>query len=284
LLFLFRFAMNSETLIVTGADAAHFANLRVLIGSWAAHLPSWPLSVCDYGLLADQKRELFHWANLRILPPPAPITHPWQGKSLIGGFLRGEARAWSNLMWIDADAFFASAVPPLGPLMAGYDLLIDAHVQSVGEITQDCNLAPLELRKDDAYFSAGWWVARRGCLLENYAVLCAKVQGQGNLWEGDAFVAAIYREKLKIRTVCGSVWHARGKTSLSTCEVRGLEVLHAGQPIYVVHANAGYAVRPDGRRVLARPELAAVQDHYELFYQERVAELSSGSPNPKAGR
>jgi hypothetical protein len=267
--------MNSTTLIVTGADAAHFANLRVLVGSWAAHLPHWPMAICDYGLAAEQIAELGRFPGLEILRVDAAISHPWRGKSLIGRFLQSETRPWTELMWIDADALIAHGMPSIGPLIAGYDLLLDAHVQSVGEIVHDCNLTPLGLRRDDAYFSAGWWIARRGCLLENYDRLCARVEGQGNLWEGDAFVAAIYLEKLKLRTVSGSVWHCRGKTSLHTCEVRGVEVFHSGQPIYVVHANDGYTVRADGRRVFKRPELAAVQDHYETIYRQK---LSDGTP------
>jgi hypothetical protein len=191
---------------------------------------------------------------------------------LIGRFLRGAAIPWDILMWIDADALFASPVPELAPLLAGYDMIIDAHVQSVGEIVHDCNLAPLGLRKDDAYFSAGWWVARRGCLLDSYERFTAAVQGRGNLWECDAFVAAVYTEKLKIRPVCGGVWHSRGKTSLFSCEVRGLQPFHAGQPVYVLHANDGYTVRSDGRRILARPELAAIQDHYEDVFRRAIME------------
>lgn len=259
--------MNNGTLLVTGADAAHFANLRVLVGSWRANLADWPLAVCDYGLTADQTRQLREWEGLTVLPPPEPIGHGWLGKALIGRFLAAYDRPWSQLSWIDADALFAHRLPALEPLLEGYDMILDAHVQSVGEIVHEANLAVLPLRRDDAYFAAGWWVARRGVLLQNYERFCRQVQGQGNLWEGDAFVAAIYHERLKIRTVCGSVWHARGKTSLHSCEVRGIEPFHAGQPIYVLHANDGYTVRADGRRVFRRPELAAIQDHYESVYR-----------------
>jgi hypothetical protein len=259
--------MHDGTILVTGADRRHFANLRVLVGSWWRHQRAAPLKVCDYGLELEQAAELSRWPGVSVLPAPAPITHGWQGKSLIGRFLSQSNTTWERLVWMDADALLAHAFPPLAPLLEGYDLLIDAHVQSVGEIVEACNLAVLPLRRDDAYFAAGWWVARRGVLLDNYERFCAQVQGQGNLWEGDAFVAAIYHEKLKIRTVNGSVWHARGKTSLPTCEVRGLEPFHAGQPIHVLHANDGYTVRADGRRVFNRPELAAIQDYYEGVYR-----------------
>jgi hypothetical protein len=264
-------ASRAQTLIVTGADADHFANLRVLIGSWWSHLRERPLAVCDFGLSAAQREELGRIPGLVVLPPPMPIAHPWQGKSLIGRFIASVRAPWEILMWIDADALFASPLPPLADLIEGYDMILDAHVQSVGEIVHDCNLTALGLRKDDAYFSAGCWIARRGCLLETYERLTKEVQGDGNLWECDAFVAAIYREKLRIRTVNGGIWHARGKTSLHTCEVRGLQAFHAGQPIYVLHANDGYTVRADGRRVFKRPELAAIQDHYERVYQDALA-------------
>jgi len=263
--------MSTVTLIATGADSDHFANLRVLVGSWWTHVRDWPLAICDYGLTAEQCLELGRFPGLSVLTIAQTIEHPWQGKSLLGKFLESELRSWGNVMWIDADALFASRPPDIAPLLNGYDLLLDAHVQSIGEITHECNLAPLGLRPDDAYFSAGWWVARRGCLLINYERLCALVQGQGNLWEGDAFVAAIYQEKLKLRTVAGGVWHSRGKTSLHTCEAQGLSVRHAGQPIYVLHANDGYSVRSDGRRVFNRPELALLQDHYERVYREAAA-------------
>lgn len=173
-------------------------------------------------------------------------------------------------MWLDADALFANPLPDLEPLLEGYDMILDAHVMSVGEIAHACNREALSLRADDAYYAAGWWVARRGCLLENYEKFTRLVMGQGNLWEGDAFVAAIYRERLKIRNVCGAIWHSRGITSLNTCQVEGIIPRHAGQPIYVVHANASYSVNPDGRRVFNRPELARIQAHYESLYAERL--------------
>ncbi len=263
-------AADPSLLIVTGADAAHFANLRVLVGSWLVNMHHVPLAVCDFGLSSEQTQQLKKLRGLNILACPIKVTHPWQGKSLIGRFLESTGVPWKILMWIDADAFFTHPLPPLGPLLDGYDMVLDAHVQSVGEIAQDGNQQALRLRKDDAYFSAGCWIARCGCLLATYERLTAAVQGQGNLWECDAFVASIYQEKLKIRTVSGSIWHSRGKTSLQTCDVRDLQPLHAGQPILVMHANDDYTVRADGRRVLKRPELARVQDHYEAMYLSSV--------------
>jgi len=261
---------DPSTLIVTGADAAHFANLRVLVGSWLANMHHQSLAVCDFGLLPEQIHELKSFPGLELLTIPAKIIHPWQGKSLIGRFLESTRIPWEIVMWIDADAFFVHPLPPLAPLLNGYDMILDAHVQSVGEIVAECNLSALQLRKDDAYFSAGWWVSRRGCLLGTYEALTASVQYQGNLWECDAFVAAIYKEKLKARTVSGAIWHSRGKTSLHTCEVRGVQPFHCGSPVYVMHANDGYTVRADGRRVLNRPELARIQDHYEAEYRRSV--------------
>jgi hypothetical protein len=260
-------------IITTGTDALHFSNLRILVGSWAAHMHRFPLAVCDYGMTEAQIAELRQWPGIEVLPVDEAVTHPWLGKALLGKFLRASNIPWQVLMWLDADACFTHPLPDIPPLLDGYDMLLDAHVQSVGEITHACNREALALRTDDAYYAAGWWVARRGVLLENYEAFTRRVQNQGNLWEGDSFVAAIYRERLKIRNVCGSIWHCRGKTSLHTCQVEGLTPMHAGHPIYVLHANEGYRVAEHGRRVFQRPELAAIQAHYEHQYHEGTARL-----------
>jgi hypothetical protein len=251
----------------------HYTNLRVLLGSWLRNMPWARLAVCDYGLLPWQIDELRRFPSLSVLPAPEPVTHPWMGKALLGSFLQSYPHPWQVLMWLDADALFASPLPAVTPLLEGYHLLLDAHIQSVGEIAHACNRDALGLRADDAYYAAGWWVARRGCLLENYERFTRRVMGQGNLWEGDAFVASIYTEKLKIRNVCGSIWHSRGKTSLHTCTVEGLTPRHAGFPIYVLHANDAYTVLPDGRRVFKRPELARIQEYHENTYASALATL-----------
>ena len=260
-------------IIATGCDHFHFPNLRLLLGSWLLHMRSFPLAVCDYGMSPEQIAELRRWRGVEVLSCGETISHPWLGKALLGKFLRGSTHDWRILMWLDADACFTQPMPEVAPLLAGYDLLLDAHVQAVGEIAHACNREALGLRADDAYYAAGWWVARRGCLLENYERFTRLVQGQGNLWEGDAFVAAIYHERLKIRNVCGSIWHCRGKTSLHSCRVEGLVPKHAGHPIYVLHANDGYTVAPNGRRVFQRPELAAIQAHFEQHYFQELARL-----------
>jgi hypothetical protein len=262
--------MNEDLVILTGSNADFFPNLRVAIGSWLENMAAFPLAVCDFGLTPAQKRELERVPGLHLLELDKPPGHPWLGKSLADKFLERYPLPWKMLMWIDADALFASPLPLLAPLLDGYDMLADAHIQSVGEIAPPSRRETLNLRDDDAYYSAGWWVARRGVLLQSYELLCSQVEQRERLWEGDAFVAAIYREKLKIRTVCGSIWHSRGKTSLLTCEVEGLVPMHAGHPIYVLHANAAYARRADGRRVLKNPRLAQIQDHYERTYIERL--------------
>ncbi len=143
--------VTPSTLIVTGADSGHFPNLRVLIGSWLVNMPSLPLAVCDFGLHPEQLQELGKLPGLEVLTSTVPITHPWQGKSLLGQFLSSTARPWDVLMWIDADAFFAHPLPPLQPLLDGYDMILDTHAQSVGEVVHDGNLQTLHLRKDDAF-------------------------------------------------------------------------------------------------------------------------------------
>jgi len=263
---------NRSALIVTGADAYHFTNLGMLIASWRANNPSSPFAVCDYGFTADQIKTLKGIEGLHYLPNTrAPFSHPWEGKAALKYFFEELKVNWEMMIWVDADALFLHPYPDLSSLMHGYDMIIDAHIQSVGEIMHECNRLVLDVRKDDAYFSAGCWIARRGVLLDNYCRLTQMVKGKGNLWEGDAFVAAIYHERLKLRTVNGGVWHARGKTSLGTCTVDGLKAYHEKQPIYVLHANADYQVRGDGRRRFNRPELLAIQDHYENKFVSEMA-------------
>ena len=121
--------------IVTGANAAHFANLTMLLGSWRVHASHLPLVVCDYGLSSEQV------AMVRAIPgvlysagPELRGTHAWEGKARLGEYLAPLNLAWDALVWIDADAIFLRPLPALAELLAGYDLLIDAHIQSIGAI------------------------------------------------------------------------------------------------------------------------------------------------------
>ena len=264
-------ALDYSTVLVTGANAFHFSNLHILIASWKLNNPTLPLCVCDFGFSPDQVELLKKIPGIFYLPRKGPaFTHPWEGKAAIKDFLKEYAHSYDVLVWIDADAFFASPYPNLPELMKGYDMIIDPHINSVEEIMHECNREILKVKKEDPYFSAGCWIARKGVLLETYHTLTKQVMGKGNLWECDAFVAAIYHEKLKLRVVDGGVWHSRGKTSLATCKVLGNKAYHKGEPIYVLHANADYTVRSDGRRIFTRPELAAIQDYYEDYFLKHV--------------
>lgn len=55
----------------------------------------------------------------------------------------------------------------------------------------------------------------------------------------------------------------------------GLNAYHAGQPIYVLHANGGYVVRADSRRIFKRPKLAAIQESYERMFWAEIAPSSA---------
>lgn len=264
---------QNKLLIVSGSDSAHFANLRLLVGSWLINMHSVPFAVCDYGLTQKESQELT-LLGIEVLSSAITVTHPWQGKSIIGHFIKNTIIPWESLMWIDADAIFTTTLPDIEPLIANYDMIIDAHVMSVGEITRDYDPIILGLRNDDAYFSAGWWIVRKGCLLDTYEKLTKEVYGQGYMWEADAFVAAIYQEKLKIRTVNGNIWHSRGKTSIHTCKVDNMQPFHVGQPIYILHANDGYTKRADERRIFIRQDLALIQEFYEDVYKDSIKKLS----------
>ena len=265
--------LNFSTVIVTGADDYHFSNLKILIGSWSKNNPNLPLCVCDFGLAPEQIELLRTIKGVFYLPNKGlPFTHPWEGKAAINHFLKEYPHSYEVLVWIDADALFNAPYPDLPDLMRGYDMIIDPHINSIGDIMHECNREVLSVNKEDCYFSAGCWIARKGVLLDTYHRLTQLVKGKGNLWECDAFVAAIYHEKLKLREVDGGVWHSRGKTSLATCTVQNLKAYHNGSVIYVLHANADYTLRSDGRRIFIRPELAAIQDLYENYFDAKFAE------------
>jgi hypothetical protein len=262
-------AGQNKLLIATGCDSNFFPNLRILLGSWMTHMADFEIVVCDFGLTKTQIDEIILTPRLRILSTPKVIDEPWFGKTLIYTLLGECINEIDALMWIDADAFFNSRLPDIWPILEGYDILIDAHIQSVGELSDIKNIRDYSLRKDDAYFSAGCWIARPGNFLKRYQDI-GSVTRDRIFWEPDAFVSAIYLEKLKIRTINGSIWHSRGKTSLKTCSINNLTAFHHNQPIYVIHANAFYHVRKDGRRILNRPKLAQLQDHYENIYNIKM--------------
>ncbi|WP_293685670.1 hypothetical protein [Spirosoma sp. 48-14] len=232
-------------------------------------MADYELAVCDFGMSEMQLTELEKVPGLTILHIDALISEPWLGKTLLDQFIKHRINEIDIIMWIDADAFFNSTIPNVYPILEGYDLLIDAHVQSVSEITDEKTIDDLGLRASDSYFSSGFWIIRPNGFFKKYEQLGRLVYGR-SFWEQDAFVAAIYMERLKIRTINGSIWHCRGKTSLSTCTVDGLTAFYNQEPIYVIHANDHYRIRKDGRRVLYRPVLAKLQLYYENIYNERM--------------
>jgi hypothetical protein len=174
---------------------------------------------------------------------------------------------------IDADAVFLSPLGDPGSLLEGYDLLIDAHRMAVGEIVRPetaALLPPMDLR--DAYYSSGFWITSNPALLTAWDELCSRTAGVGNLWENDAFVAAVYATRARVRTVCGNIWHVRGMTSLDTAEPANGGLTFGSFPCVVLHANAGYTLREDGRRVFVRAALREIQDDLERrFFELRRA-------------
>ncbi len=255
--------------IVTGADAHHFANSRLLVASWCDTNRSLPLAFCDFGLTEDQRRAVQLWP-VTLLDIPTLLssaTHGWRRKAGLIHYV--EALKWETLTWIDADAMLLVELGNTGALLDGYDLAIDAHPMAIGEIVSAeaaTRLPTMDPR--DAYFSSGFWLTSSGTLLRAWDELCSRVTGVGELWENDAFVAAVYSTRARVRTLCGNIWHVRGRTSIETAEVVNGRLTFAGFECVVLHANAGYVVRKDGRRVFLRKPLQAIQDHFEHRFCE----------------
>jgi hypothetical protein len=261
--------------IVTGADSLHFVNSRMLIASWWETNRHLPLAYCDFGLTATQLDEVRSWpVTVLSTPPGLGNSHPWRRKAALIQYTSG--LAWETLTWVDADAVLLDSLGDVRALVEGYDLLVDAHPMAIGEITLPETAALLPaMDPRDAYFAAGFWITSSRSLLNTWDELCARVAGVGNLWEGDAFVAAVYVTRARVRTVCGNIWHVRGKTSIETAELANGRLEFAGFPCVVLHANAGYTLREDGRRVFVRKVLREIQDRFERrFFELRRASFS----------
>lgn len=261
--------------IVTGADSNHFANSRMLVASWWETNRHLPLAYCDFGLTPEQLSEVRTWP-VTVLPVPPALAgsrHPWRCKAGLIQYLSG--LPWSVVTWIDADAVLLSSLGDTAALTEGYDLLLDAHVMAIGQITLPETAALLPaMDPRDAYYSAGFFITPSRSLLATWDDFCARVCGVGNLWEGDAFVAAVYATKARVRTVCGNIWHVRGKTSIQTSEIVNGRLTFGGFPCVVLHANADYTLREDGRRVFVREPLRVIQDHFEQrFFELRATDF-----------
>src|SRR5688500_16918680 len=268
--------------MVTGSARAHFVNSKMLVASWWRNDRSMPLLYCDYGLSPEQRTEVLTWP-VHVIGQPAEFRglHSWRSKAGLVRYLKSLGRWWRNVIWLDADAILLTKLSPIEDLLAGYDLAIDAHSMSVAEIVKPECMEHLPLSATDAYYSSGFWITSSPTLLAEWDRLVEPVFLKGNLWENDAFVAAVYQSRVRVRPLCGNIWHARGATSLQTAEVRNKALFHQGIPIHVLHANWFFKLRADGRRVLDRPDLAAVQDHYEAEFEACLAEwndLASSTP------
>lgn len=256
---------NEGIYFVTGSDDNFFENSKLLIASWKRNNPEFPLIYCDFGLTELQLKIMSQIPCLKIASSPIK-RDGWLGKAYLLDYLNRTVLKWKIIIWIDSDALIINKLPDIAKLMEGYDILVDAHELSVGEVTPFENIKKLGLTSTDSYFSAGFWISNNKRFLETYANFAEEVKYQGPLWEGNAFVAAIYKEKLKVRTINGNIWHCRGMTSLPFCTVKNGNVYYKDFPIYILHANYFYKTKADGRRVLKRPELAAIQDYYEKYF------------------
>src|ERR1700722_9658328 len=121
--------------IVTGADLHHFANSRMLVASWWDTNRHLPLAYCDFGLTPEQLSEVRSWP-VTVLPVPPALAgskHAWRGKAGLIHYLSG--LPWKVVTWVDADAVLLTSLGDTASLTEGYDLLLDAHVMAIGEVT-----------------------------------------------------------------------------------------------------------------------------------------------------
>src|SRR3954463_12045967 len=124
--------------IITGLDSAHFANCKQLLASWFDSNRNIPLAIADFGLTPDHAREIKSWP-VRFLPRTlatnaiGEFNHAWRAKAALIHYASALG-PWKHLVWIDADALLLQPLGNLATLLDGYDLLLDAHRMSLGEI------------------------------------------------------------------------------------------------------------------------------------------------------
>ena len=256
--------LRSDVYFVTGADHNLFENSKFLIGSWLKTNSDIPLIYCNFGLNETQRKKLSHISGMQVIDlPEAGSRTGWECKANLYQYLDKAQIRSKIIVWVDADAIILQRIPEIKKLIQGYDILVDVHIQSIGEIMCDENISILNLNPLDSYFSSGFWILNKPSFLKTWAMLTEKVKFCGNLWENDAFVASIYHEYMKIRPINGNIWHCRGMTSLQSCNVKNGVVYYEKFPIIILHTNAFYNTSSDGRRTFENPDLAAIQNYYE---------------------
>ena len=96
-----------KPLFVTGADAAFFPTLLVLLQSFAERLPGQSIYVCDYGLGPAQRDFLRRHGMLLERPPGLALAaDPFRNKTALYRYVQHapfDPTNFTALVWLDAD-------------------------------------------------------------------------------------------------------------------------------------------------------------------------------------
>jgi len=216
---------------VTGADAAMFGQLFLLLGSLRRYSPEVRLRVCDLGL-TDRQRDYLERTR-RLLPRAAGRhlpRHAWYDKAALANFTEGLNA--DVVVWLDADLIVLNDIEPL---VRDVCAEMTAANQIVAAAGNELTLGALDwfdqapgfkqaisvFDLNVPYLNSGFVVCRSREFLARWAALCEALPYEF-LFEQNAFNLAACEQREHVRILDSWVWNLCGT------EFRSVEVVTAG--------------------------------------------------------
>lgn len=197
------------TLYVTGANAAYFPMLCVLLASFDRFAPGTPLHVCDFGLTVGQAA--FLEAKGQLLTRPDNLNeglHPYLYKGCVVDYVK--PLEYTVLTWIDCDCVLTGRLveavdrliaqhPKDQPFLCATTDVMYNHTLASFVASNPQNTAPFaqalaehDTPQDNPYLSCGIYVIRCPSALQEWATL-TRVVPSHFLFEQNIFNIVAYK-------------------------------------------------------------------------------------------
>ncbi len=254
-----RFQKGNSVIYVTGANAAYFPSLCILLRSFEKTCPREALYVCDFGLSSFQKSFLKGRGCLLERPHQIPEgIHPFYYKACLSRYVK-ELNP-DTIVWIDSDCLV------VGPLSVRVEELIQSHTsgtdflavspdgtQSIQYFIKKFKTASpnadglLRLMKqyslslDKPYLNSGVFILRCRSFLEKWTDLVFQEDRQ-ILFEQNIFNFLAYQQPLELDLLDNRIWNVHG-FDLNLLRIHGNDhsdksVTLNGNPVLIVHATS----------------------------------------------
>ncbi len=248
---------------VTGANAAFFPTLAVLMQSFAEQIGGRLPHVCDYGLATSQ-REFLRRRGLLLERPPAlgPPMAPVREKAIVREYLRHggiDLGTEDTVVWLDADLTLVGCaradLEAVAAEMMRRDIAIAASPQgtiagaldffrSQGSATEPFERLLSERAIDAAlpYYSTGVFLCRSAGFLERWSELGRRAADQPVL-DQNVFNVLVHGDARSVLPLDIDIWQAQGDTldrlRVSHDPAGGRSsVLLDGRPVKSLHATS----------------------------------------------